>query len=321
MNRTELRKWRSPGVLATVATAVVLLFVLVGLGQAGDAGQWSIYTFGQTTLATPHAREVYCQTATSKAQCDRLMAAEEQSNEDLRLEIIQDHPYGAETQHPIGAGGIVAGWMASLFGLILVAALAAWLVSTEWWYGTARVVLARTPHRWRYAAVKVVSVWGAAVATMLVLWASLAAAGPILRALYDVAPADPGVSHLAYAVGQTGRALPVLALYAVLATGVALLVRNLLGAFAVTTLGGLVGIASSAASRFLDLSPGFWIASWMHYRPSGSWTERRWPSLFPLGNALEPVPLDAAVGLAGIVGTAVGGAIIVAIVFERRSAA
>ena len=347
--RAELRNLRAPGVLLTVLAGIALLFALIGLGQHHDATQWEIYTDGSSQLRSPEVRATYCANL-APAECDAAIAQEIRWNDDFGRELVRDHAYGAATQRPIGALGVVMGWLSSLLGVVLAAALAAVLIGGEWASGTARVRLARTPRRLDFVAVKFASVLIALVALAGVLWLSLAAAGPVLRQLYDVPPTAEGWSAGHYAEVQAGRGLVVLTAYAGLATGVALLVRSSLASFAVTCMVGLAAIGSSAAkgappsrssnagmpgaliaTRFparidkvpaakgaLDYSPGFWVASWMRYATNGAWRDHVWPDTFPMGNAGDPVPLDPALGLLGLLGALLVGALITVAVFARR---
>ncbi|HCB06744.1 MAG TPA: hypothetical protein PLZ93_11670 [Nocardioides sp.] len=315
--RAELRNLRAPGVLLTVLAGIALLFALIGLGQHHDATQWEIYTDGSSQLRSPEVRATYCANL-APAECDAAIAQEIRWNDDFGRELVRDHAYGAATQRPIGALGVVMGWLSSLLGVVLAAALAAVLIGGEWASGTARVRLARTPRRLDFVAVKFASVLIALVALAGVLWLSLAAAGPVLRQLYDVPPTAEGWSAGHYAEVQAGRGLVVLTAYAGLATGVALLVRSSLASFAVTCMVGLAAIGSSAAKGALDYSPGFWVASWMRYATNGAWRDHVWPDTFPMGNAGDPVPLDPALGLLGLLGALLVGALITVAVFARR---
>jgi ABC-type transport system involved in multi-copper enzyme maturation permease subunit len=318
MMRGELRKLRSPGVLLSVLGAIAALFVLTGLAQLHDAAQWSVYTTGKQQLADPATREVYCQDAKSEEQCDDVMAQESAWNEQFKDELISEHPYGAATQHPVAAAGVVAGWMTSLFGLVMAGLLAAVLVGTEWSWGTAGVVLARTPARWRYVLAKGAILWLALLGLTVVLWAALVTVSPLLRTLYDVPPAAADWSNGSYATQRLAHAAPVLTLFSILATGVSLLVRHSMAAFAVTIACGLGSIATSASRDLLAYSPAYWLASWMDFLPEGSWTDHVWPSLFPLGSAAQPVPPDAVTGLVAILGCQVALVIATVAVFRRR---
>jgi len=315
--RAELRNLRAPGVLLTVLAGIALLFALIGLGQHHDATQWEIYTDGSSQLRSPEVRATYCANL-APAECDAAIAQEIRWNDDFGRELVRDHAYGAATQRPIGALGVVMGWLSSLLGVVLAAALAAVLIGGEWASGTARVRLARTPRRLDFVAVKFASVLIALVALAGGVWLSLAAAGPVLRQLYDVPPTAEGWSAGHYAEVQAGRGLVVLTAYAGLATGVALLVRSSLASFAVTCMVGLAAIGSSAAKGALDYSPGFWVASWMRYATNGAWRDHVWPDTFPMGNAGDPVPLDPALGLLGLLGALLVGALITVAVFARR---
>jgi hypothetical protein len=301
----------------TAIAGLALFFALIGLAQHHDATQWAVYTEGNVQLRSPEAREVYCGDKDG-AQCDAAIAQEAEWNAEFGSELVREHPYGAATQHPIAAAGVAAGWMSSLLGVILSAALAAVLVGGEWASGTARVRLARTPSRWRFPLATFVSVWTALLGLTAALWLSLAAAGPLLRHLYAVPPMSVDWSPARYTGEQTARALVILTLCAALATGVALLVRNPLGSFAVTSLLGLAAIASSASRAAIEYSPGFWLASWMHYTPQGAWRDHVWPDTFPLGNALDPVPQDPALGLVGLLGSLVVVAVLTLTIFARR---
>jgi hypothetical protein len=298
--RSEFQKLRSPGVVYLALTAVLLLFALVGLAQQNDAGQWSIYTQAKQRLALPETRHVFCSQKDAGVTCDQKMALEQRDNEAFRQEIIKQRPYGALTQDPVGALGVVAGWMASLLGLAVVAGLAAVLVANEWGQGTARVILARRPSRWRYGLTKTAAVWSAAVALLVVEWLLLAAAGPVLSRVYHVAPASDALNPRHFACIQFVRALLPLGVFAAVSTAFGLLLRSPLASFIATMLVGLAAVASSAVRSALSFSPGYWLGSWMQFDPRGTWRDHLWPSSFPLGGGLDPVPQDPGLGFAGL---------------------
>jgi len=56
----------------------------------------------------------------------------------------------------------------------------------------------------------------------------------------------------------------------------------------------------------------------MRYATNGAWRDHVWPDTFPMGNAGDPVPLDPALGLLGLLGALLVGALITVAVFARR---
>lgn len=302
----EMRKLIRPATLYIVVGGIAIIFVLVGFFESAAARQWNIAVAGYDQMAHPTSEKALCHFLAVPVgpRCDSKVEEEIGFANEFKEEVINEfYPLSAATQDPLGSGGIAAGLIASFPGMCLVGALAAAHLGSEWELGTAGVVLARQPHRWRFMLVKLASVWISAILLALICWAALAAAGPLLRSLYEVPPAPAGFEMGSYAIDQLVRASLVLAAVSAVATAIGMAVRNALGIFGTTLAFLLIGVVASGVRPIVNFSLGFWVTSWMHFDPLSSWVDHVWPDQFPLGNPDASLALNPGVGAFGLVGT------------------
>jgi hypothetical protein len=168
---------------------------------------------------------------------------------------------------------MAAGLMASLPGLALVAVLAAGHVGGEWNGRTLTTVMTAEGRRWRLLAAKVVSVWLAALATLAVMFATLAAASPVWRSVF------PLPVHHPTATEQWSRSWPILAhgmvtlaVFTLLAVTPAVLTKSIVGTLTLTLGAVIVGLATAGFPTATDWTLGTWVASWTRFSTPG---ERR----------------------------------------------
>jgi ABC-type transport system involved in multi-copper enzyme maturation permease subunit len=199
-------------------------------------------------------------------------------------------------QRPQGAALLAVGMWASLLGALVVPLLASGHVGSEWTGRTLKAVLAQDGRRGRLLAAKAVSLWLAAIALLAVTGALLALLSPVHAALFPLRAA-PLTVHLSITtvLAQAGRALLVLAVFAVLGVLAAVFTRGALGSF-------LLVVAFITAwlvtARLPHLAPGtlaYWVTGWMGFRES-SLTPRLWVDVFPSGT---PAPSHTT-GLVGL---------------------
>src|SRR5207244_1974249 len=114
-------------------------------------------------------------------------------------------------QDPLGVGGVVAGLLTSLVGVLAVGWLAAAHVAGEWSRGTIASVLVAEPRRTRFVLAKFTTACLAGLGLLAFVWASMLALEPFFRRVYDTPPAPAGFEVNSYAAGQLLRATVVLA--------------------------------------------------------------------------------------------------------------
>jgi hypothetical protein len=175
------------------------------------------------------------------------------------------HPLAEAQQDPIGVGGVVAGFIASLPGAIVIAGLAGAFLGGEWSSRTIAGVLARDPRRVRFVLVKFLSLWCLGIALMLASWVGLIALGPLLRAIYQVPPGPRSFDMGAFTLEQLLRAVVVVGVYASIGTLAAVIARNPLGTFGISFGFVVAGLVAARSTETYPLSLGYWVGSWMGY--------------------------------------------------------
>lgn len=203
-------------------------------------------------------------------------------------------------EHPLGAGKLPAGFMASLPGALLILLLAGGHVGNEWNGKTIKCLLCQEGRRWRILAAKVVTLWSAGLALLAVDWAVLAALSPLWKATYPLS--DPGLSWSGAwtaMAADVARAPLVIAVFAVLGVVAAVIVRNGLGAF---VLGAAALVASLMAAGFSAASPWtltWWVSGWMRFHSRGFVVYHFWLDAFPSGG--HPAYVTGILGLVGAI--------------------
>lgn len=187
-------------------------------------------------------------------------------------------------QHPVGIGGISAGFSASLPGAFAVFAIASAHVAGEWSRGTMPALVARQPRRARLVLVKYLAVLSFAYALLFGLWAVLAVVALAARASFDIPQGLSWVDPGTFALAQVARASIVLAAYAAVGTISSLLLRSPLAAF-----GGSVAflLVSFPLSYVWPLSFSYWIASTMRFEHQQLFQGHVWPVQASGGGSLR----------------------------------
>ena len=213
----ELRKLARP-LSWGVAGAAALFCVLLAVGGAHNAA---------LAAHTPAGHLPTCaELRLTGSRCAQAMAAER-----ARLRQFTAQPAQVAAQlSPLAAGAEAAGLMASLPGALALALLAGAHIGGEWSGRTLKNVLIQRGRRWQVLAAKLVSLWLAGAALIAVCWAALAIAGPALIRLNHLPAAHQSAAHaLGLAAAQAGRALLVLAVFAVIGLLAAVLTRGTIG--------------------------------------------------------------------------------------------
>ena len=299
--------------LSTLAAAIgwgIFVGSLNSLHVASAAAQYEIATTSYDFVAHPESEESLCDFVAQPVgpKCDAAAREELQFAERFMEETSALYPLASAAVDPLGSGGIVAGFMASLVGLLIVAGIAGAHVGGEWGHGTVKQVLAVDPSRAKFFLLKVLSVWIAAVALLLAAWLVVAISSIVMKDWYTVPPPPSGTDLASFTAQQITRGLLVVAVVAVLATSVAVFVRGAIGTLSVTA-GIIVAAFVATASRStFRLSPAYWVAAWMGFEPSALWRDHLWVDRFPLIDpdaSLVPnrsVALAALVALAAVLG-------------------
>jgi hypothetical protein len=300
----DLRKLIRLSSLGVALGWILCVSALVSLHLASADSQYEIATTSYNEVAHPESQKVLCDFLAQPIgpRCDA--AREEELGFDSRFleETRELYPLASAAMDPIGSGGVVAGFMASLIGALIVAGIGGAHVGGEWGHGTVKQMLAGDPRRLRFFFVKIASVWIAGIALLLAGWLTIALASVLFDRWYDVPPAPSGFDFVSFTEEQVARATLVIGVVAVLTTCVAVFVRSAigtLGATAAVLVATLVATASASAFR---LSPAYWVAAWMRYRPVTLWQDHLWVDRFPLVNPDPTLAPDQWTGLVSLVG-------------------
>jgi ABC-type transport system involved in multi-copper enzyme maturation permease subunit len=317
--QAELTKLRRPltwGV-AVAAVLVSLGFAWQGVKNASAAARASAPAILRTPTCGDFAlpRGPLCDQAVSvQTQIDvyhrRLAATSPSTRHNAR-------PSDAlPVEHPLAAGKVAIGFMASLGGALVILLLAAGHMGGEWDHRTIKTLLCQDGTRWRVVAAKIASLWIAAMAILIVDWVVLAVASPVLKAEYPLPGAGLSWSAAWTSVAaDVGRAPMIIGVYAVLGVAASVIIRNSLGAFA---LAGAVLIGSlAAAGNFSAVAPwtlAYWVSGWMQFHSHGYVVYHFWVDGFP-ASVHAPGALSGFVALSG----AILAALAVAVVVFRRA--
>lgn len=300
----ELRKPMRVATLGVALGWIACVGALVSIHLANADGQYEIATTSYDFVANPESQEILCDFLAQPVgpKCDAARDEELQFSRRFLEETRELYPLASAALDPVGTGGVVAGYMASLIGVLVVAGIAGAHVGGEWGHGTIKQVLAVDPRRLRFFILKVLSVWIIGIVLLLAAWLSMALASVLLDRWYDVPPAPSRLDFAAFTAQQISRALLVIGVVSVLATTVAVFVRSAIGTLGATA-GILVAafIATASQSTF-RLSPAYWIAAWMRYKPVTFWQDHVWVDRFPLVNPDASFVPNAPAALMGLVG-------------------
>jgi len=312
--RAELTKLRRPLTWWIAAAAILtsLTFAWQGTRNA-SAG-------GRQTTGSPRAPTCGDFHLPPGTLCDRAVAVQLQID-DYHQQEAASRPSSRHNarpsdalpvEHPLGAGKLALGFMASLPGALLIFLLAAGHAGNEWNGRTIKTVLCQEGRRWRVLAAKVVSLWVAAVAILVVDWVVLAAASPLLKAAYPLSgPSLSWSSAWSTVAADAARAPVILAVFVVLGVGAVVILRNALGAFALAA--GFVAASLVVAGNFSAVAPWtltYWVSGWMQFRSHGYVIYHFWVDGFP-ASIQNPGVIAGLIGLLGVVAVVAATAVIV----------
>ena len=285
--RAELAKLVRPLVWGS-GLAVVGFCLLLTWGGANNA---------RGALASPKIPSVCDASAT--AQCRHVVAAAHASARAAALAT-------SSLAQPGEIGHVVAGMLASVPGLLLIALIAGGHWGGEWGLRTIRQLLSREGRRARVLAAKWLTIWSAGVATMLCCWLVLLIAGPLIAAAAGLpAPHAALWAGLTSSVSAIGRAVLVLGLFAAVATAAGTIARGQLATTAITAGAMLLALLLAGIASVGRLSPASFVQAWMNFGVSGYLPTNFWSRFVASGQQLAQLT-----GLTGIFLTAIVAALV-----------
>lgn len=328
MLRAELVKLLRPLSLAIVLLAAVFAsLALIHLQSQGSAARANVQAFETQIQALRHGtiraeqqdgQQVTCsweQQYPLRSTCGTYLHQIEAAQNAQLLGQEQLLAAASLEQNPLGAGVQAGGAMASLLGFVLITILAAGHVGGEWSGRTLRPMLIRQPNRWRVFSIKVLSLWIASLAILLITWAVLAIFALAFRAISPLEPIGIAGFPASSGPSEMGRAALILAVYSTLGTTLAMIARSVVGTL--TT-----GLAFGAGSLILGYQFTwashhefvYWVTGFMGwYDPRMIGTGTYWLTTFATHQYDATAP-------GGILGLAIGFAItalVGAVAFKR----
>jgi ABC-type transport system involved in multi-copper enzyme maturation permease subunit len=264
--------------------------VVAALGCAGIAAVVTSFSLSHADVQYQVARDAYRQAAHPPSEawfcrsegvpvgprCDRARTQELRAASGLLRETSAAYPVARAAQDPLGVGGVVAGLLASLVGVLVLGWLTVAHVAGEWSRGTIATVLAAEPRRVRFVLAKFVTAWLAGLGLLAFVWAAMLALEPFFRRVYDTPPAPAGFDVSSYAAGQVLRAAVVLAAIAAVSTAAGVLLRRPFAAAVALAGAVFVSLSATAWDSTSRFSPASWVEAWMRFRPVTQWVDHVW---------------------------------------------
>ena len=272
--RAEVTKLRRP-LFFWLCLAGALLTVAVGfLGQrnAADQYKWVKEMSSQSSYGKPPtARDMGMKPGKkydrALVRWESDMKRMERQNMSYAQDQIDAIALARRSQHPLGAVGFAATLSASLLGGLLVLMLAGAHVGGEWSGRTIKEMFLHDGRKWRFLAVKILSVWIGAAIMLAAAALALAVFGALTQDLVRLPGSVTWSDAWHVAAPLVGRALVVLLFFAILGTCTGVLLRSTLGSFFVALFllfaSVIAAMAWRSQARFM---PGRWLGTWMGFR-------------------------------------------------------
>lgn len=269
--------WRR-SVLLILAGWLLVLISFVTMSQEGADRNWDLV---QESTASFNRQMARCLEERSASSCEARSEQRRELHDFYVNEQTKRFTLAAAAQQPLASGGVVAGLLVSLPGLVFLLALCALHVGGEFRNGTAQLLTARLQSRRSFLVTKTMTIALAGLVTMLLSWVTLAAYGVYLRSAWDVPPAPAEFEASTYALSSVSKAVLVILVAAVVGTSISVSVRHVLGAWGAGVAGLLVSIAACSAPVLLRVSPAYWLAGWMAWEPKFQFYDHVWVDQFP----------------------------------------
>jgi ABC-type transport system involved in multi-copper enzyme maturation permease subunit len=273
----EARKLIRPLVWGSALATVAFLVLLT----------WAATNNARSDLASPRIPDV-CVGATTPACRSVISRADATARAAARQTSMLEQP-GA-------VGQVAAGMLASLPGLLLVALIAGGHWGGEWGSRTIRSLLTREGRRTRVLLTKWLTVWAAAVATLIACWVVLAMLAPAIAAWSGLPAAGGSPWHgLGLSLALAGRAVVVLGLFSAVGIAAGTIARGQLATTAVAAGFMLVALVVANIGGLGAWSPAAFVQSWMRFGSTAYLPTNFWSRFVSGGGQLTPLA-----GLAGI---------------------
>jgi ABC-type transport system involved in multi-copper enzyme maturation permease subunit len=283
----ELRKLVRPLVWGTVLASAGFCVLLV----------WGATSNASQSLNPGASVSRDCLVSPTTAACQAAGA------QDHQFRVAQTRATN-KLERPGAIGQVAAGLMSSLPGVFVVALLAGGHWGGEWSGRTVRALFTREGRRVRVLAAKWASLWVAAVVAVLVCWATLAVAGPLLATAYSLPAAGVPLWHgFGASLAAFGHALVILALFSAVGVAAGVIARGQLACTAAT--GGVL-VVTLIVAGFASVgrwSPATFVQAWMQFQPSSQYLPTNFWARFLSGRTFsEPVGLVGVVAWIGAAG-------------------
>ena len=310
--RAELRKLNRP-LTWGVAIASATFCVLLAVGGAHNAQQDAKTSPDAGRLPSCAVMGLPAGPACEHAHSEqRARAAQAQA---ARASTVV---HVAAQLNPVATGAEAAGLMASLPGALMLALLSGGHVGGEWSGRTLKNLLTQHGRRREVLGAKFLSLWLAGVGLIAVCSGALALAGPIIAHVDHLpTPHQSVIDAAKWAGSQAGRALLVVAAFAVIGLLAAVLTRNTIGTIAGTAGAFVTMLVIAELPHLGRWTPATWVQGWMGF-PVGQQSIIALPtnfwSRFITVSGSPPSHLLGFVGLAMLL---VAAAIAALHIFER----
>lgn len=298
--RAELYTLIRPLTWGLAATAAVFCVLLAAGGGHNAATETQGASERLPTCADQHIP--------AGQQCSQALMAER-----VRLQQVLAQPSQVAMQlNPVAAGAEAAGLMASLPGVFIIALLAGGHIGGEWSGRTIKNLLAQHGRRWQVMSAKLASLWLAGVFVLIVSWAALAIAGPVIVAVNHLPAAHVSVmTALSQAASQAARALLVIAAFSAIGLLAAVLTRGTVGTTAASAAAVIGMLALTNIPGVASWSPAVWVQGWMGF-PVGLASVTSLPtnfwSRFISASGSAPGHVAGLLGLAGLLAVCLAAA-------------
>ncbi|MBY8876351.1 hypothetical protein [Actinacidiphila acidipaludis] len=179
-------------------------------------------------------------------------------------------------------------------------------------------MLTQNGRRHRVMLAKLAALWITGAGMVCACWASLAVAGPVIRAVDHLPDPHERTHHaVTWAGTQAGRSLLVLAAFAALGLLAGVLTRGTIGTMAATAAAVLAMLIAATLPGSGRWTPATWIQGWMGFAAGqgsvSNLPDNFWSRFIDTGGAAPGHTL----GLAGVTGLFLACAAAAAVVFRR----
>ncbi|MCW2916225.1 MAG: ABC-type transport system involved in multi-copper enzyme maturation, permease component [Actinomycetia bacterium] len=218
--------------------------------------------------------------------------------------------------HPVQAGAMAAGLMASLPGAFIIALLAAGHIGGKWTRRTIKTQLLVDARRTRLLVCAWASTWLASLAVFAVTWIALAACGPMLQSAYHLPGHAPSLGQAWAATWPiAARAVLTMAVFAALGTAAAVVTRSTVGTLSLTLGVIMVSLIGGSLTTLSHATPAYWVATWTRFPAKTYVVTSYWNTFLAQGGA-APSWWVGLTGLLALLVSCIAGA---GVLFRRQN--